>query len=116
LGDGLLDGGEIGEGAAEPTFANVSRAAALRELLDDLLRLLLAADEEDLVALGREIAKEIGGLFELLGRLIQVNDVDPVTRLEDEGLHLRIPALRPMAEVHSGVHQFFYINLSHIHQ
>ena len=46
--DGAADRGEIGQRAAQPALVDVELPAGLRGFLDGFLRLLLAADEENL--------------------------------------------------------------------
>ena len=59
-GDGAFDGGEIGQGAAQPAFGDVKLAAFLGGFLDRLLGLFFGADEQHLAALGDHVAEEIG--------------------------------------------------------
>jgi hypothetical protein len=41
-------------------------------------------------------------------RLLEVDDVDPAALGEDEALHLRVPAPRLVAEVHSSLQQLLH--------
>src|SRR5262249_56230205 len=52
-------------------------------------------------------------LAELLEGLLQVDDVDPVALAEDVLLHLRVPPLGLMAEVHSGLQQLLHRQRGH---
>ena len=52
--EAALDGGEVGEQAAEPALVDVEHAAALRFFGDDVLGLALGADEQDRAAFGGE--------------------------------------------------------------
>ena len=98
-----LDRGEVGEKTAQPALIDEEHTAALRFLGDDVLRLSLRADEEHGLAVGRQVRDELLRVAELLDRLVQVEDVDSVSLAEDEFLHLRIPPLRLVAEVHAGL-------------
>src|SRR5262249_2235529 len=48
---------------------------------------------------------ELDRLLEPAQRLLQIDDVDAVPLAEDEGLHLRVPALRLVAEVRAGLQE-----------
>src|SRR6185295_17069135 len=96
------------EQAAEPALVDMEHAAALRLFGDHVLRLSLGADEKDRAAFGREAAHEFFGVAEQLHRLAQVDDVDAVSFAEDVLLHLRIPALRLVAEVNSRLQQILH--------
>jgi hypothetical protein len=75
---------------------------------DGVLRLPLGADEQHRASGGGELADELLGLPEQLGGLAQVDDVDAVPLAEDERLHLRVPALRLMAEMNAGLQQVLH--------
>ena len=70
-------------------------------LADDVLALLLGADEEDRAAAARDVADEVVGSIEKDGGLLQVDDVDAAPLGEDVGLHLGVPAAGLVAEVDS---------------
>ena len=91
--------------AAQPADGHVELAAVGRGLGDDLLRLALGGDEKDLPAVEDRVAEEGGRGLESRERLGQVDDVDAVALVEDEGLHLRIPAPGLVAEMQAGVQQ-----------
>src|SRR5690606_22803455 len=103
-----LDGGEVRQQPAEPALVDVVHPAALGLFGDDVLCLPLRADEQDRPALGREIGEELFRLAEQLDRLAEVDDVDAVALAEDVLLHLRVPALRLVAEMDSGLQQFLH--------
>ena len=63
-----------------------------------------------MLAVGGQVADELLGLAEQLDRLAQVDDVDAVALAEDELLHLRVPALRLVAEVDASLQQFLHRN------
>ena len=91
--DALADRGQIGQRSAEPALIDIKLSAGHRRFLDRFLRLLLAADEQNLAAAPRHFLQKIGRAMQLLHRLIEIDDVDRVALLENERLHLRIPAL-----------------------
>ena len=70
-----------------------------RLFLNGLLRLLLRADKQNVLAVHREIADEVVRLLELLDGLLQVDDVDAVSFREDVLRHLRVPSSGLVAEV-----------------
>ena len=108
--EAALDGREVREQAAEPALVDVVHAAALRLFGDHVLGLPLGADKQHRLALGCQRAQELFRLAKELDRLAKVDDVDAVALAEDELLHLGIPALRLVAEVHSGLQQFLHRN------
>jgi hypothetical protein len=88
--------------------ADVRHADALGVRLDRVLRLLLRADEEDGAAALGDAAREVVRLVEQLLRLLQVDDVDAPALVEDEALHLRVPAAGLVAEVDSGLQELLH--------
>ena len=92
---------EVGERAAQPALRHVVLARTGRLLDDHVLRLLLGADEQDRLATARRVDHGLEGLAEQLDRVLQVDDVDAVTRAEDVLLHLRVPPTRVVSEVHA---------------
>ena len=92
-------GAEIRQHAAEPAGVDVVLADTLSLFLDGVLRLLLGADEQDGLAVRCQLTDKVIGLFELLDRLLQVNDVDAVALRVDIRGHFRVPATGLMTEV-----------------
>ena len=74
--DAFPDGGEIGQRAAEPALIDIKLSAGHRRFLDRFLRLLLAADEQNLAAAARYFLKKFGRAMQLLHRFIEIDDVD----------------------------------------
>src|SRR5207342_207836 len=72
-----------------------------RMLGDDLLGLLLGADEQDDPASAAEALRERVGFLEAREGLLEVDDVDPGTLPEEVPLHLRVPPSCLVAEVHA---------------
>ena len=108
--DGRFDGVVIGQRAAEPAFDDEKLPALLRGFLDALLRLLFGADENDLAAPADGGGEKFRRGFELREGFREVNDVNAVARVEDEGLHLGVPALGLVAEMNARIQQFFDAN------
>ena len=99
---------EVRQHAAEPAGVDVVLADALGLFLHGLGSLLLRADEEDVLAVRRELAHEGIGLFELLDGLLQVDDVDAVTLHVDVLGHLGVPPAGLVAEVDAGLQQLLH--------
>src|SRR5262249_52626277 len=95
---------------AEPPRVHEEHAAAVGFLVNGVLRLALRADEEKVLPRRREVGHEFRGFLELLERLLQVDDVDPIALPEDEFLHLGVPALGLMTEVDASLEQFLHRN------
>ena len=104
--DALADGGEVRERAAEPALIDVILSARLGGFLDRFLRLLLAADEEHLAIARGDAAQEIGRFLKLLDGFAEVDDVDGVALLENEGLHFWVPALGLVTKVDTRLEKF----------
>src|SRR5207244_7272527 len=101
--EAALECREVGEEPAEPALVDVVHPALLRFFGHDVLRLALGADEEDRLSVRGKIGQELFGFAEPLHRLVQIDDVDAVPLSENVFLHLRIPALRLVAEMYAGL-------------
>ena len=104
--DALADRRQIGECAAQPALVYIKLAAGDRGFLDCFLRLLLASDEQNPAAASRHILEKLSRTLQLLHGLIQVDDVNLVPLLEDVWLHLRIPPLGLVTEMHARFQKF----------
>ena len=111
--DAGLHRAEIGQRAAQPAVVHIEHAAALGLSLDGLLGLLLGADEQDALALQRDVAHEHISFVDLANGLLQVDDVDAVALGEDVLGHLRVPAAGLVAEVNAGLQQLLHGNDCH---
>ena len=89
--------------AAEPTAGHVELARALGLFMDDLGRLTLRSDEQDVPAASDRVGDERVRPLEELRRLVEVDDVDPVAGAVDVGAHPWVPALGLMTKVDAGV-------------
>src|SRR5262249_25193075 len=112
-GDRLADRREVRQGPAEPALVHVEHAAAARLLEHRLLGLLLGPHEENGAAARGQVTHEAVGLAELLEGFLKIDDVNAVALAEDVFLHLRVPALGLMAEVHSRLEQLLHRQGSH---
>src|SRR5690606_14180976 len=90
-GEALGDRLEVGQKATEPALVHEGLADAGRLFGEDLLSLLLRADEEDRAAAGDGLLDEVVSRVDVAQRLLQVDDVDAAALGEDEALHLRVP-------------------------
>ena len=109
-----VDGGEVGEHAAQPALVDEGHADARRLLGDGFLGLLLRADEQDRAALGDQVLDVGVGLVDVVERLLQVDDVDAVALGEDEALHLRVPAPGLVPEVDTALQQLSHGDDGHV--
>src|SRR6185312_16914106 len=98
---------------AQPALVHVRHADPLGLLGDDLLGLLLRADEQDRAAVGDGLLDELVGVVDVPERLLQVDDVDAVALGEDEPLHLRVPPTGLMPEVDAAVEQLLHADDGH---
>src|SRR5690606_10627841 len=63
------------------------------------LGLLLGADEQDVTTLCGDVAHQFVGLLKEWDCLLEIEDVNAVAFGEDEGLHLRVPAVLLVPEM-----------------
>ena len=107
--DRLRDCFPVGERAAEPAMIDEVLGGALGGIGDALGGLTLGADEQHAAAAGDDVADLDQRLMQQGHRLGEVDDVNVVAGAEDEGRHLRIPAVALMAEVTAGLEQLTHI-------
>jgi hypothetical protein len=100
--DGLLDGLEVREHSTQPAVVDERHRAAHGFLADDLARLALRADEQQVAAVGRELAREFERFLVHRKRALEVDDVDLVAMAENERRHLRVPIAGLMPEMDPG--------------
>src|ERR1051325_9270242 len=111
--DLLLDRLEVRERPAQPPLRHIERPAALRFRLEDVLELLLGADEQHPVALQHHAAQQVLRRLDLPQRLLEIDDVDAGALGEDEPAHLGIPAARLMTEMDTRFQQVLQLRLRH---
>ncbi len=87
--------------------------AFLGGFLDRLLGLFFGADEQGLAALAHGFSQENTGRIQLAKGFAQIDDVNAVAGVEDEGLHLRVPPFGLMSKMNPGIQQFLYSNTNH---
>jgi hypothetical protein len=80
---------------------DIGHANAGGFVFDDVLALLLGADEQHRAAPRCDVAYEVVRFVEEKGGLLKVDDVDAAPLGEDEGLHLGVPPAGLVAEVDS---------------
>lgn len=110
-----LDGLEVGQHTAEPSFVDIEHASTGGFFLDCALGLFLRSNEENLTALGHQFTQEVVAFFYFLDGLLQVNDIDSVAFREDVRSHLRVPAASPMTEVYACFKKLFHRYNSHFY-
>src|SRR5579863_961008 len=108
--DGLADGLEVGEHAAEPALVHERLRGALRFLLHRLARRALGAHEQHRAAVGNHALDEVRRLRVHRLRLLKIDNVDFVALTEDKRGHLRVPEAGLMSEMDSRLQ-----HLSHGH-
>ena len=108
--DGRADRLGVGERTAEPALGDVELADAPRAVLDEFGNLLLRGDEKDVLTGENGVAEELGGFVEESDALGEVDDVDTVALIEDITFHLRVPTLRLVTEVETGVEHILESN------
>ena len=111
--DAEVDRLEVGEQPAQPAVVDVRHAGGRGDVADDVLGLLLGADEQHHPAAVGEGAGELARLFQQDGGLEQIDDVDAAALAMDEAAHLGVPAARLVTEVNAGLQQFRDAYLCH---
>src|SRR4029453_17921573 len=96
-----------------PAMVDERHVDARSLLRNGVLGLLLRADEKHGAAARGEVPREVLGLLQQLGRLLEVDDVDAAALREDEAAHLGVPAASLVAEVHAGLEQLAHRNACH---
>ena len=99
--DVLLHRLEVREHSAKPALGNVERARALGLGSHRALELRLGADEENVASASHHFVHEITCPIQLPEGLLQVDQVNAAPLGEDVLTHLRVPAVRLVAEVYS---------------
>ena len=94
-----LDRGEVGERATKPALGDVVLPRATSLFGDGLLGLLLSTNEEHLLTPCSQIGDEVVRARQTVHGLLEINDMDAVTRGKNVGPHLRVPAVGLVTEV-----------------
>ena len=105
---GAPDGLVIGEHATQPAMIDIGHFASLRLPANDLRGRAFGADEEHLLALGREFRNLLQGCFQRRNRGFEINDVNLVAGTEYVRLHLGIPVAALVTEMHASAQHFFH--------
>ena len=111
--DALLDGDEVGEGAAHPAVGDGGLTGAGGFGSHGFLSLTLGADEEHLAAVGDGLNDLVVSGTEQLHSLLEVDDMDAVTSAEDEGAHLGVPTTGLMPEMTTRFQKIVDRNFGH---
>jgi len=77
--------------------------ALFRGFFDALLRLFFGAHENDFPAFAHRLGQKFAGRFKLREGFREVNDMNAVASIEDEGLHLGVPTFRLVPEMDARV-------------
>ena len=93
---------QIRQRSAQPALIDIKLSAGQGRFFHRLLRLFLAANEQDFPTAPRHFLQKLGRALQLLYRLIKIDDVDLVFLLENVGAHLRVPALGLVPKMHAG--------------
>jgi hypothetical protein len=76
--------------------------------------LLLGAYKEDGATIFDDFLDIFKSIFKELDGLVEVNDIDPVSRAIDVASHFRVPFSSWVSKVDSCLEQFFHAELCHI--
>jgi len=104
----MFDGFEIGQGSAEPTFVHKELSATDGFFPDGVLGLFLGTDEQNPAASGRDVEHGFVSYIDAFARLLEIDDVDAVTRCVDELCHLGVPSARLVSEMYACLKQGFH--------
>ncbi len=103
----VADRDEIRQRSPKPTAIDIVLPGALGFAFNDVLRLLLGADKENLATSGRRVDDKVMRSREEGNSLLQIDDMNAVALGENVRLHLRVPALRLMPEMNACLEQGF---------
>ena len=95
----LLDRLEVREQPTQPALGNVERPRPLSLCPDKPFELRLRAHEQDVAATSDHTIYQIARPIQVPEGLLQVDQVNTAPLREDEPAHLRVPAVRLVAEV-----------------
>ncbi len=84
-------------------MGDIGHAATLRLFGNGPAGGSLGAHEDDVAALGRELAGEVERVDHQRQGLFQVDDVNLAPRAENVRLHLGVPIARLVSEVHASL-------------
>ena len=96
--------------AGDAAFRHVVHAATLRLLLDEVLRLALRADEDDLLAGLGELPQEITRPHQPFNRLANIDDMNLISLAEDVLAHPGMPTADTVPEVNARSNQILDLN------
>ena len=105
--DGFTDGGVVGERTAHPAFHHVIHAGVFSGFANDLLRLALGADEQDLAAVDHGALQKVARICDLVDGFGDVDDADTVLGTVDIVFHFGVPTFRLMSKMTSRFEQIF---------
>jgi len=109
----LLDGDEVGQGAAHPAVGHVVLVGLGGFGGHGFLGLALGTDEQHLAAVGHGVDHLVIGHAEQLHGLLQVDDMDAVAGAEDVRTHLGVPTTGLVTEMHAGFQHLLHADVSH---
>ena len=105
--DGLANGLEVGEHTAQPAVGDGELVAGSGSFQHALTGSGLGADEQHGLAGFGNLGGGLGGFFEEVAGLGQVQNVDAVLFRQDVGFHFRVPALSLVTKVGACSEQVF---------
>ena len=109
----VADGAVIGQGAAQPAFADEGHATAGGFAFDGFLGLALGADEKHQTAAAGHLGQVAEGAEQTPHRLTQVDNVNKVALAVDIRPHLGVPTTGTMPEMNTRVDKILYLDNGH---
>ena len=105
-----LDGGKIGQGAAQPALYHIVHAAAVRFALKHILGLLFGAHKEHCSTALDDDGNGVHRCVQAFNRLLHINDMDAVFGGVNERFVVGIPAAGEVPKMSAGADQIFNSN------
>ena len=113
--DGLTDGLEIGEHAAQPTMTDVRHPATLSFSLHSFASRTLGANKQYLAAISHGVTNKIRSRIEQGQRFFKVNDMNTIALTKDIGSHLGVPETGLMSEMNTRFQHLSHRHAGHSH-
>src|SRR5579875_255997 len=106
--DALLNGIKVCERSPEPALIHIKHVATLSFFFNSFLRLLLRTHKKNGFTGSRKFTNKVVRFLDFPNRLLQVNDVNPISFRKNVPRHFWIPTTRLVTEMNSGLQQLFH--------
>lgn len=109
--DGLADGLEVGQGAAQPALIDEIAATATGFLLHRFARLAFGAHKEHAAMAARELFHKIEGFPEHGEGMFEIDNMNAVAFTKEVRRHFGVPVARLVTKMNAGLQQGTHGNI-----